>query len=246
MKFDVLYENLLSQYDNENIIVTSQLNEYQEFINFLDAGAIINEDLISESLKDKLTFFKDLATETGANIKEIYAIFKDADVFKFMSYFKWSIVKLFEFIREGFKQYHKILGILAKKIHQSQAGQSWDAFVRDMDDFLTNHPVLARLGGIAVASILVYIWFNMTFTGSPEYDFNMTDILTALTGKYTLAAIFSGEEGIKLLLLFVTGKLGLSFPWPGPATIQFTVGVVTTLATMAAVKLKNMKLPKEE
>lgn len=215
-----------------------EIREYEEFVDYFESDTLY-EEILNESLRKKVDFVQELAKKTGTNIKDLFAIFKDTNVFKFMSYFGWSITKLFKFIREGFKQYHKVINILSSKIYKSKFGQKWDVVLKDVDDIIQSHPVLSKLTGVAVASILAYIWFNMTFTGSLEYDFNMTDMLAALAGKFTLVDIFSGEEGIKLLMLFLTGKMGLSFPWPGPSTVQFLVAVTATLAIVATVKLKN-------
>ncbi len=219
---------------NEEVFET----EYQQFVEYVEQD-IIREFSLPAVLKSKIDFIKDLADKTMMNMVDLFKIFKDKKVFKFMSYFGWSINKLFAFVRKGFKEYHKVINILTKKIHESKAGQKWDAFVLDMDTFIKNHPYLKRLGGVAVASILAYIWFNMTFTGSVEYDFNMNDMLLALAGNYSLVDIFSGAEGIKLLMFFVTGKMGLTFPWPGASAIQFILAVTVALSIMAGVKVKN-------
>jgi hypothetical protein len=77
----------------------------------------------------------------------------------------------------------------------------------------------------------------MTFTGDFEYDFNLVDVLAALGGKFSLSQIFAGKDGMKLLLLFATGVIGLSFPWPGPTSVKFLTAVVKSIAQWAKIKL---------
>ena len=223
-----------------NISINEEVveQEYKLFIEYVEQD-IICEISLPAVLKSKIDFIKELADKTMMSMVDLFKIFKDKKVFKFMSYFGWSISKLFSFVRKGFKEYHKVINILTKKVAESRAGKKWEEFVIDMEAFITNHPSLKRIGGVAVASILVYIWFNMTFSGSVEYDFNMGDMLRALAGNYSLVDIFTGEEGIKLLMFLVTGKMGLTFPWPGATAIQFILAVITTLGIMGGIKVKN-------
>lgn len=58
----------------------------------------------------------------------------------------------------------------------------------------------------------------------------MDDVMAALAGNMSVASIFGGKDGIKLLMLFITGMAGLTFPWPGKNTIQFAGGIIGTLA----------------
>ena len=108
-----------------------------------------------------------------------------------------------------------------------------------MDDYLKSHPKVKRFGGLVVSGMLIYIWFNMTFTGDFAYDFDMADILQALAGKFSLSTIFGGPDGAKLLILFVTGVIGASFPWPGPSSVQFISAIVMGLAKKVKARLSK-------
>jgi hypothetical protein len=69
-------------------------------------------------------------------------------------------------------------------------------------------------------------------------------VLAALGGKFSLSQIFAGKDGMKLLLLFATGVIGLSFPWPGPTSVKFLTAVVKSVAKWAKTKLtKENKQP---
>jgi len=61
---------------------------------------------------------------------------------------------------------------------------------------------------------------------------------TLAVGAVTLSKLFAGPAGMQMLLLFVLGSLGLSFPWPGPGSVKFVASLVTTLANSL-----NKKLP---
>lgn len=81
----------------------------------------------------------------------------------------------------------------------------------------------------------------MTFTGNADYDFDMGDMISALMGKFSLSGLFAGPGGMALLMLFATGALGLSFPWPGPQSIQFVGAVLYGSAKMVKKKLRKNK-----
>ena len=77
--------------------------------------------------------------------------------------------------------------------------------------------------------MLLYIWLNMAFTGDFNYDFDFADLISALSGKFSLAQLFAGQDGIRMLLLFATGMIGLSFPWPGATSAKFVIALINGL-----------------
>jgi hypothetical protein len=125
-----------------------------------------------------------------------------------------------------------VIDAISEYLSKTKVGRWTEEKLKDLDAWLSNHPKLKKIAGIAVAALLIYIWFNMAFTGDFSYDFDMRDILLALSGTLTLSSIFAGKNGTKLLLLFATGVIGLSFPWPGPSHIQFIGSVLVSLAVI--------------
>lgn len=223
---------------------------YEDFHNFY------NLDLISEGVLDKLKipgklkaagdFIKTAKNTLNMDVKDVVKKLKDKQLFKFLAKFKFSFKNIFEFVKKGHENYQKLVGIIAEYIHKTGVGQWTEAKLKDLTDYLDKHPKLKKVGGVAVAGILVYIWLNMTFTGDASYDFNMSDILAALSGNFDLSQIFAGPQGIKLLMLFGTGLAGLSFPWPGAQSVQFTSAVLSTFLINKYKKLKewNIKMSK--
>lgn len=39
----------------------------------------------------------------------------------------------------------------------------------------------------------------------------------------------AGPDGTRMLMLFVTGIIGLGFPWPGPTSAKFVVALLNGL-----------------
>jgi hypothetical protein len=70
---------------------------------------------------------------------------------------------------------------------------------------------------------------KMSTTGDFNYDFDFTDILNAVAGKFTLSTLFAGTDGTRMLILFATGVIGLSFPWPGPNSAKMVVSLLNGL-----------------
>lgn len=207
--------------------------EYDEFISFIERYRYINEDIINEAfgaIKERLSFVKDLATTIGAQFSNLIKLFKIKDIYKFFSKIGWSFKKLYDLVKKGFSLAHNLADAIADYISKTGVAKWTEARLHELDIFLKKHPKTKRIAGVAVAAIIAYIWFNMTFTGNWEYDFGMGDLVLALAGKFSLASIFAGKDGIKLLMLFATGLAGLSFPWPGPNAIKFICSVLYAAA----------------
>jgi len=218
--------------------------EYIEFCNFVNSYDIITEGIISSAigkLKDKLEFMKSIASTLNVGIDSIIKMFKDKRIFKFFQKVGWSMKKLFELAKKGFKLYHQVMDAIAEYISNTKIGKWTEEELKKLDAWLAKHPKTKRIAGIAVAAILIYIWFNMTFTGDFTYDFNMNDLLLALGGTLTLSTLFAGKDGTKLLLLFATGMIGLSFPWPGPSHILFALAVFGTLTTIMKNRIPEIR-----
>ena len=207
--------------------------EYIEFRNYVLATNYLTESTklyeFGGKLKGKIDFIKNLASHIKAKFKDLLKLFLNSKVFKFFSLIGWSMDKLFGLVKKGFRLYKNLLKAIADYLSKTKVGKWTEEKLKQLDTFLQKHPKTKRIAGVGVAALLVYIWFNMTFTGDFAYDFDMTDMLAALAGKFSLSKLFAGSDGIKLLLLFATGAIGLTFPWPGAATKQFIGAVVGSL-----------------
>jgi len=209
------------------------LIEGADYLEYRDFCYAINNDVLYESLsstiKDKIDFVKDLASKLKVDAKALLKGFTNSKVYKFFSSIGWSFSKLYDLLKLGMSSISKLVDIISEWAAQSKVVEWTTEKLNQLDQYLNKHPTVKKMAGLAVAGILVYIWFNMTFTGEVGYDFGMDDILLALAGKMSLAKIFGGKEGVKILLLFVTGTLGLSFPWPGASSTQFFAAIIQTL-----------------
>ncbi len=209
---------------------------YLEAIRLHQNDQQLNEFLssISGSLRKYYGFIKEIADATKLGIKKIADFLKDRVVFRFFKAIKFSLKKVFDLAKRGMKYYKDLQETIAAYVAQTRVGRWTEEKIKQLDEFLKTHPKTKRIAGIAVAAILVYIWLNMSFTGDLDYDFDQTAIFSALAGSFTLTELFTGANGAKLIMLFLSGKLlGVGFPWPGPSSILFVGSLLYGLAKFA-------------
>lgn len=217
--------------NNSRISFKNYLNECEEreyyyAINVLENLNEFSLTGLANGVKEKIEFFKSLAEISNSKLDEILQIVKDSRVFKFFKALSFNLSKLFDLVKTGYKHYEKIQKIVASYIANSKIGKFTEEKLKALDDFLQSHPYIKKIGGVAVAGILLYIWLNMSFTGNFSYDFDFSDLLSAVGGKYSISDLFGGVDGTRMLMLFATGMIGLSFPWPGATSIKFGIALL--------------------
>ena len=221
--------------------------QYEEFCKFvkenkLDSeNVVLNELVIPGKLKKIWSFLKELKDIVKVKIMDLAKLFMNKLVFKFFAKIKFSMKYLYNLVKKGFKAYKEVIKAIGEYLSKTKVGKWTEDKLKDLDAFLAKHPKTKRIAGMAVAGILIYIWLNMTFTGNADYDFDMGDMILALGGGFTLSTLFAGPEGMALLTLFVTGVIGLSFPWPGPQHFQFIGAVLYGSAKLVGQKLRKDK-----
>jgi len=57
-----------------------------------------------------------------------------------------------------------------------------------------------------------------------DYDFNLLDVVAALSGSYVLADLFVSPNGLMLVALFASGGL-ISFPWLGKSVYNIMIAL---------------------
>ena len=227
-----------------DILHEMQYDEFCLFVNEhgLDSeDAVLSEFAIPGKLKKIWKFLMELKDIVKVKVVDLVKLFLDKTVFKFFAKIKFSMSWLFKLVKKGFKAYKDVIKAIGDYLASTKVGKWTEEKLKALDKFLATHPKTKRIAGMAVAGILIYIWLNMTFTGNADYDFDMTDMILALGGGFTLSALFAGPEGMALLTLFATGMIGLSFPWPGPQHFQFIGAVLYGSAKLVGKKLRKDK-----
>jgi hypothetical protein len=228
------YENYIKNLD-ENIgddvdisyslycsIIENHLNE--GFLGDLKDKAVQLAVKILGPIKD---YIQKISEDLKVGILKVIEAFKQKSVFEFLKSIKFnlrivlkSFNELTSLIRNGlFKVFEKIskTGVF-KKLR--------DGAIK-IDEFLDQYPLIKKIGGLAVAAILIYMWLNMTFIGDLEYDFNWNDIIMAIAGKFSITDLFFSPSGLMLMTLFVTGPY-ISVPWLGSSIYNLCIALFYT------------------
>jgi len=230
------------------------LYEFNKAIQILEAFEIglISEsalgDLmgkVSGTIRKKIDFIKELASTTGNQLKDLLVMFKNTKVFEIFKVIGFSIKKLGAMLKKGIDAYNSIQDVLAKKIHELGGVQYIKKNLHKLDEFFKEHPVLKKIGGVAVAGLLVYIWLNMSFTPDLEYSMDFKDIIMSLSGNFSLADLFASPSGITMLIYLATGIVaGVSMPWPGGTLTQMVGGVLFSAWRLLDTKKIKIEKPK--
>lgn len=211
-------------------------SDYYAALSLIESGRYLTEgilDRLSSGIKSKLDFIKSLAGYASMKLEDLVTLFKDTRVFRFFNAIKFNLNTLWKYIKAGFSAYTDLQKAIAEYVAQTKIVKWTTEALHGLDSFLQNHPKIRRIGGFAVAGLLIYIWLNMSFTGNADFDFDFSDVLRAIGGSYSLGALFGGTDGTHLLMLFATGVIGLSFPWPGPTHVKFVAALVNGLRKLA-------------
>jgi hypothetical protein len=227
-----------------------QYTEDLDYLEKLDQNNLLQEGVVGDVLdgmKGKLGKLllqvKDTLSKASITTKDLIVAFKDRNIFSLLKFVKWSATGLFNMyqkadtmIKNGVLKPFEILAKNSNLVKKLQKGGS------ALDNFLSDHPILKKLTGPLVAGILLYIWLNMTFVGSLDYDFNFTTMLSALVGTFSIEDIFTTPQGISMLTFLLTGVASggvLSVPWIG-----HTVG--NLILALSYTALKNKKIEQEK
>jgi hypothetical protein len=222
-----------------------QVLEYSE-TNSLDEGML--GDLmskVSSGIKKKIDFIKEVAKAAGQDLTKIIQMFKDSRFFKIFKVIGFSIKKIVQLFQLGIKTYNNLQNILAEKIASLGGVKKIKKNLHLLDDWFNEHPVLKKIGGLAVAGLLFYIWTQMSFTPDLEYSMDFKDILSALSGNFSIGDLFASAAGITMLTYLASGMLlGLSAPWPGKQSTQIIGGLIFSAYRLLKPKGVKMEMPK--
>jgi len=202
-------------------------------------------DKVSGAIKKKIKFIQELAELSKQKLSDLLLMFKDKKVFQFFKVIGFSIKKVLEMFKLGFKTFKNIEGIIAKKIAELGGVKYIRKNLHLLDEFFNEHPILKKIGGAAVAGLLIYIWLNMSYGVDLEWSMSWEDMINALMGKFSLADLFASDAGIKMLIYLAAGVLtGVSFPWPGSLMQQISLGLIIGLYRTIKPKGVKIEIPK--
>lgn len=175
-------------------------------------------------LRDEI---KDTAKQFNVSIQEIKMALTAPSIKEVLKSFGYSIKAFVKGVLQGVGIVGTLCHDLFEELQKYGFADDLDRGIKHIDRFLESHPLAKKVSGFMVATVLVYIWLSMTFTGRFSSDMNLKNIILALSGKYTLSDIFTTSEGKMMLALFGTGSF-VTFPWLGITAGNLLLAMVYT------------------
>ena len=188
-------------------------------------------------------FVEEISEAVGASVGSVIELLKNSQVVKLFYKLRWSFDKLSDFLKKGYQEFKNLKNIVRDfALEIGVKGMRWSTEqLEKLDNLIRNHPKAMRISGVALGALMLFVWFNQAFTGDADYDFDLSEVTDALSGRYSLADIFGGHDGTMMLTTLVMGAGGLSYPWPGAAEMQFIAAIIITLARKMGTRLKKAK-----
>ena len=207
--------------------------------------------LLEEGVKFN-NFLKDWSKKAKQPLSKVRKTMMNKNTFSIAKLNDFSVDKVLENAKKGFKAYQKILNYvpdkIAKKLAKTKLGQKKEKGLKKLDDFLQKHPKLKKVMGVAAAAGVTYAWTKMSFIGDPEYDLDLSDAVTAAAaGDFKMADLFSGEMGTKFLVLTAVGATtGLTAPYTKILGSVGTMAAGVTFGITRAIKKRRQKKDDEK
>lgn len=205
------------------------------FLNCLSEGILddIKRMRLSKALvkvfRDLRSVLTSIGREFKLNLKDIVTAFKQREVFNMLRGFGFNIKLMIRCLNELTIAFEKGLLTIFKELFRLRIFQKLRSGAIKIDEVLETYPKLTKITGFVIAGLLLFIWLNMTFIGSFDYDFNFSNIAGALRGTFSIADLFVSPEGLMLVALFGTGSiLGISAPWLGKSLYNLVMAIMYT------------------
>lgn len=161
-----------------------------------------------------IPLIKNLVEEFKIGFKDVISALKNRDIFQLFKAVRWNLGTLVKAVMSAGKLINVSLKAVFKQIEQHEWIQKIKTGAAKVDDLLNAFPILKKLAGPLLAGFLLFMWIKMSFIGDFEYDFDLSDIVNAFTGKFSIHDLFATASGLQNVALFVLGiSTGLGFTW---------------------------------
>ena len=228
--------------ETENTDLKERINLDKEVQLILEADRMTLEEGVKFN-----NFLKDWAKKAKQPLDKVRKTMMNKNTFSIAKLNDFSVDKVLENAKKGFKVYQKIINYvpnkIANKLATTKIGQKKEKALKKLDNFLQKHPKLKRVMGVAAAAGITYAWTKMTFIGDPEYDLDLSAAATAAaTGEVSMADLFSGTMGTKFLVLTAVGAAtGLTAPYTKILGSAATMAAGVTFGAIRAYKAHKKK-----
>jgi hypothetical protein len=227
------------QYSCEQHLVTYE--QYQAVLDGQIVEAVRATRLVAK-LRDHLI---DVGKDLKISYDAIASAFKQRPLFEIMKMFGFSFLNMSKAVLGSLGLMNVLITDVFKQMEETGDLDRLKSGTMKAEEAIKKYPKLKKVTGPMVASFLIYKWQNAAFTGNFKSDFDMTDILEAAAGKYTIENLLASPESLSgMLKVFLGAVVGISFPWgmilPASLYLAFTyTAFVKARDAKAAKKVKE-------
>ena len=235
------------------IHLQSDLNDHDELIAIISSyqrshTANINAGIgdFIKSLPDKFkrvgTLLSELSKSPKFSMTTILNMLKDNRVYTFLKNFDFSVANIIKQIKKALNFMDTLFNEIAKYIHQNfpmikKFSDFTTAQLHELDKWLNKNPIIKRIGGVVLASLLLYVAVNGAFVGSAS-DFDLSSVMDALSGNLSFTDALGDHNGIKFLISMALGVSGVSISYGALSSIaQFAPSIMIWLAKQIHMKV---------
>jgi len=232
-----------------SILSYNQYSDISEAINYEVWCGLLDSmetGVVSEGVKDALSKVGSVAMDTvlrvfkpikdeilsiakdfKISVSEIVKAFKQRDIHRLLVACHFNVKTLIRAIGEFGEFWIRGLRSIFEEIARNKYFQKIRSGLMKLDDLLEMYPMLKKVSGPAVAGLLLYVWLNSSFTGKMSVDMDLSSILAALRGNYSLADLIASPDGMFMITLFATGGL-ISATWLSSSTSNLILALLYT------------------
>lgn len=187
------------------------MDDYKRWIKYLDSltTQIVAESAFDTGLQKSI---EKISSDIEVPKDRLIDALKSKSIFKILSAVGFSVKKLFDLLVHSVRLIKNGVIDAIKDLYDSGKVDQLKKGTIKIDEILKDHPILKQLTGPVIGGVLFLIWMKAAFIGDPEEDFNMSYIVDAIKGKYSLYDLFVSPQGIFDLLLVAVGSV-FSFDW---------------------------------
>lgn len=259
-------DDFLNLLQKEDLVLDEELYEaYLKYCFLTDCGTKLYEgELFEGHIKELLMtiadFVKGIAKKIGCKVKELFKLFKDKYVFAFFHNLGWnyeSFLKIISAATAVFSAIFNPIGtainlffpdLVAKgvsKLSDLKSVKNLKEKMKKLADWIKKNKKILIISSISFAGLYLIIWLTMNNTGDVAYDFDISDLVAALTGKLTFVDWVMSEDALRQLILFALAIAGIGnaslLANIATSGVQLVVSLVRVLVEKARIKLKKGK-----
>lgn len=170
-----------------------------------------------------------IAHDLKIGIDDIIAAFKQKDIFNLLKAFGFNALKILQAIKAATRFVSQGLLTVFEELHRTKVFKKIQSGVMRIDQVLEKYPIIKRVTGIALAGLMIWMTLNSVFIGDTDADLDISSILAALHGSFSLADLIASPSGLLLISSYAVASFtGISFPWLGSNLYNLLLALLYT------------------